>query len=63
MQWRKGSFSNGHNACIEVAGLPDGGVTVRNSRYPSGPVLEYTPAEWAAFMTGCKAGEFDDLVE
>jgi len=34
---------------------------MRNSRHPAGPALLYTRAEIAAFVTGVKAGEFDDL--
>jgi hypothetical protein len=63
MQWRKSSFSDGHNECIELAGLPDHGVAVRNSHDPGGPILTYTQAEFAAFIDGCKKCEFDDLVE
>jgi hypothetical protein len=62
LRWRKarGSFSNGN--CVEVAAGPEGGAWVRNSRFPDGPVLEYTRAEWEAFVGGAKAGEFDDLI-
>jgi hypothetical protein len=62
LRWRKarGSFSNGN--CVEVAAGPEGGAWVRNSRFPDGPVLEYTASEWAAFVGGAKAGEFDDLI-
>lgn len=60
--WRKSSFSGPDGGCIEVAGLPDHGVAVRNSRDPGGPALAYTQAELAAFIAGCKNGEFDDLV-
>jgi hypothetical protein len=41
--------------------MAGGAVAVRNSRDPHGPALVYTPAEIAAFLTGAKAGEFDDL--
>jgi hypothetical protein len=51
------SFSNGN--CVEVAGLPGGGVAVRNSRDTGGPVLEFTPGEWRAFTGGVRNGEFD----
>jgi hypothetical protein len=47
---------------VEVAPLPDGGVAVRDSKDPSGPILRYTPLEFAAFLHGARAGEFDDLI-
>jgi hypothetical protein len=59
--WRKSRASNPSGSCVEIAGLPDGEIAVRNSRYPSGPALIYTRAEIAAFLAGAKAGEFDDL--
>ena len=61
VQWRKSSASNPSGNCIEVAELSDGTVAVRNSRDPLGPALVYTRAEVAAFLTGVRNGEFDDL--
>lgn len=60
-EWRKSSASNPSGNCVELAVLADGGVAVRNSRYPGGPALVYTRAEVAAFLTGVLNGEFDDL--
>jgi hypothetical protein len=60
-RWRNSRASNPSASCVEVAGLADGGIAVRNSRYPSGPALIYSRAEVGAFLTGVKNGEFDDL--
>jgi hypothetical protein len=58
--WRKSSYSWQVN-CVEVRPAGDGGVQFRDSRDPDGPVLDFTAAEWEAFLAGAKAGEFDDL--
>jgi hypothetical protein len=58
-QWRVSSFSDGMN-CVEVAAV-DGGIDVRDSKDPAGPVLHFTHGEMLAFLQGAKAGEFDDL--
>jgi len=34
-------------------------VLVRDSKNPDGPVLEFTAAEWDAFLAGLRNGEFD----
>lgn len=56
--FRKSSFSPTDN-CVEVALLPGGGARVRDSKNQTGPVQSYNRGEWAAFLAGVKAGEFD----
>jgi hypothetical protein len=58
--WRKSSRSGGADNCVEVALAADGTVGVRDSKHLGrGPVLEFTPTEWVAFLGGVKDGEFD----
>jgi hypothetical protein len=45
---------------VEVASLGDR-VALRDSKHQDGPVLRFTPEEWAVFLAGAKAGEFDHL--
>lgn len=58
-EWRK-SARSGPNCdnCVEVA-FANGAIAVRDSKSPAGPVLIFTPDEWAAFVGGAKDGEFD----
>ena len=56
--WRKSSFSNGANNCVEMSDRPEG-VAIRDSKRPEGPVIEVTRAEWRAFVDGIKGGRFD----
>ncbi len=60
--WRKSRASNPNGDCVELAGLENGEVAVRNSRDPRGPALVFTRAEIAAFLRGAKDAEFDDLI-
>ena len=48
--WRKSSHSGDEGACVELASLP-GRVAIRDSKDPTGPVLIFPPAAWAAFAT------------
>ena len=57
LTWRKSSASES-GGCLEVAMSPDT-VYVRCSRQRSGPVLQFLPHEWTAFLVGARNGEFD----
>jgi hypothetical protein len=57
--FRRSSFC-ASGVCVEVAGLPGGDVVVRDSKdtRDNAPVLQFTTAEWTAFLRGVGAGEF-----
>ncbi|MEV5980971.1 DUF397 domain-containing protein [Streptomyces sp. NPDC052114] len=57
--WRKSVRSGGNGNCVEVTKLDGGEVAFRNSRFPDGPALIFTPSEISAFLGGVKDGEFD----
>lgn len=57
--WRKSSFSN-NGGCVQVRFTPDTEVHVRDSKLGAdSAVLTFTRLEWAAFLDGVRAGEFD----
>jgi Domain of unknown function (DUF397) len=56
-RFRKATDSGDHG-CVEVAALPQGGIRVRDSKDPSGPVLPFADDSWRAFVAGVKGGEF-----
>lgn len=59
--WRKSTYSVGAGECVEVARMADGGIGVRDSKDPDGPVLRFTPGEFRAFVRGVVDKEFDDF--
>ncbi|MEW2519873.1 DUF397 domain-containing protein [Actinacidiphila alni] len=46
----KSTHSGAEGNCVEVAATANGGRAVRDSKDPSGPVLTFPPAAWAAFL-------------
>jgi hypothetical protein len=61
-KWQSSRHAPGHEGRVELAVLPGGGIAMRNSQDPGGPVLIYTYDEIEAFIYGTKDGEFDHLV-
>ncbi len=56
--WRKSQASQPSGDCLEVA-IGTEAVRVRHSLDQSGAFLSFTHAEWRAFLTGARGGEFD----
>lgn len=54
--WRKSSYSNGGEHCVEVTDLP-GGLAVRDSKDPEREPLRYHAAQWRAFCASVIDGE------
>jgi uncharacterized protein DUF397 len=48
-----------NSACVQVAHLEGGMVAVRDSKDVSKAAHVFDSSEWAAFVDGVKAGEFD----
>lgn len=61
-QWQAGQHADPQDDRLELAVLPGGAIAMRNSGYPGGPALIYTPAEIKAFIAGAKDGDFDELI-
>jgi hypothetical protein len=62
--WRKSSFSGSNgdsDGCVEVAFLPEGEVAIRDTKDRSLAPHWYSAADWAAFVAGVRAGEFDRI--
>ncbi|MFE1963378.1 DUF397 domain-containing protein [Streptomyces sp. NPDC059479] len=60
-RWFTSSYSDNGGNCVEVAAnlaSARGVVPVRDSKNPSGPVLDIPAGAFASFVEGVKAGEF-----
>jgi hypothetical protein len=58
--WKKASASTSYGQCVELASAA-GGVAMRDSKDPDGPILLYARAEFKAFLDGARNGDFDGI--
>jgi hypothetical protein len=49
LNWRTSKASGGSGNCLEIVG-EEGLVLVRDSRNPSGTILEFPPGPWTSFL-------------
>jgi len=54
--WARSRFCES-NMCVEVAQVAESEIVVRDSKNPD-VVLRFSRAEWAAFIAGARAGDF-----
>jgi hypothetical protein len=52
--WRKSTHSDASRDCIEVAAHPTT-IHVRDSKDKAGPILDFTPEQWSAFVEFARA--------
>ncbi|WP_371536716.1 DUF397 domain-containing protein [Streptomyces sp. NBC_00466] len=51
-RFMKSSYSADSANCVEVARNVPGAVAVRDSKDTAGPIVQVSPAAWAAFRSG-----------
>jgi Domain of unknown function (DUF397) len=61
--WIKATASGGGGGnCVQLRRAGDA-IEVRDSKDPGGPVLRFTPSEFAAWLDGARRAEFDHLLD
>ncbi|HUZ23521.1 MAG TPA: DUF397 domain-containing protein [Streptosporangiaceae bacterium] len=56
MNWKKSSYSTAQGNCVEVAPVR-GGIALRDSKDPDGPMLTFPEDTWRAFIGAVKDGQ------
>ncbi|TVZ04707.1 DUF397 domain-containing protein [Trebonia kvetii] len=54
--WIKSSYSGYSGECVEISAGDM--IRVRDSKHTRGAILSFTQAEWNAFVSGVRNGEF-----
>ncbi|MFD7661530.1 DUF397 domain-containing protein [Streptomyces sp. NPDC059788] len=57
--YRKSTHSDPDHECVEVATNHPHTIAIRDSKNPTGPILQLSLATWTAFRTAVTSGCFD----
>lgn len=60
LDWRKARRSIANGDCVELASA-NGQIVVRDSKDPSGSIIQYRADAWQSFLSKARRGEFDRL--
>lgn len=63
-RWFTSSYSSNGGQCVEVAAnlaVSHGIVPVRDSKNPTGPVLNFSVGSFTSFVASTNAGEFHSV--
>ncbi|MFE5582336.1 DUF397 domain-containing protein [Kitasatospora sp. NPDC056531] len=55
--WYKSSYSAQATDCVETGPIAAGGMAVRDSKDPGGPVLVFPADTWSTFVSAINAGD------
>ena len=58
--WRRSSYSGSNNNCLEILTPPPAGLApIRDSKDPTGQVINFSAEAWTTFVHALCEGEFD----
>ncbi|MFI0405258.1 DUF397 domain-containing protein [Actinomadura sp. 3N508] len=57
-RWRRSTRCGASNACVEIARLDEGAISVRDTA-DAGPRLAFDLGEWREFVRRVRDGRFD----
>ncbi|MFF4695652.1 DUF397 domain-containing protein [Streptomyces chattanoogensis] len=56
--YRKSSYSDDREECVEIATNVPHAIAIRDSKDPGGPILRLAPAAWTLFRNAVTEGQF-----
>ncbi|MEO6085053.1 MAG: DUF397 domain-containing protein [Umezawaea sp.] len=59
LNWKTSTRTNAQSTCVELAQDPDGETYVRDTKNRTGPVLDFRPVAFSAFLATVRRGDLD----